>query len=101
MTQGDREIDFDAIHAACFGNETALKSSVWCGCYSCIRIFRSSLLEDWIFEFTNPEKTGRCKFCGDDSLLPDTIKETIGVELTPELLVRINKEFFGEINICG
>ena len=76
-----------------------VKESDKCGCPCCGRIFDASeISEDDCDNAADGGITALCPYCGMDCVVPDS-----KVELTPELLLRMKKEWFSYSSIewCG
>ncbi len=87
--------DYSKIHSHCGWHEDEVKRSKFCGCFSCLKIYPSNLIVEWVEE---PEdcprgagKTAVCPNCGIDAVLP----ESTDYELTANFIKDMGKEFFG------
>ena len=76
-------------HAKSFKNFDAIKQSKKCGCCYCEKIFDATEVDEWITE-GDGQKTALCPYCGIDSVVQD-----FNVNITPELLAKMNEEWFG------
>ncbi len=74
-------------HSSC--NETQLRSSHKCGCFSCETVFNVKEITEW-YKNDNEERTAICPYCWVDSVLGDSC----GVEITPQLLGAMNRKYF-------
>jgi len=79
-----------AEHRKSFKNFEEVKHSQKCGCYNCEKIFDATEVDEFVTE-RDGSKTALCPYCGIDSVVQDS-----NVEITPELLATMNKEWFGE-----
>lgn len=75
----------DAARLA-FKNKSLIENSEKVGCYYCLEIFNSNE----IVEYTDQGKTALCPKCSCDCLLSES-----SYQLSPELLQRANKYWFG------
>ncbi len=92
MTLNENELN--TIHDKCGWHEHEINNSSICGCFYCLKLFPPQEITEWLEESKSsprgPGKTAICPHCGIDSVLPDSI----GFELTNELLVTMNDKFF-------
>ncbi len=77
-------------HHKSFKNFDMVKQSKVCGCFSCKKIFNASKVIDFVTE-RDGQKTALCPYCGIDSVIQDA-----NMEVTPELLNTMNREWFGD-----
>jgi hypothetical protein len=68
-----------------------VEKSALVGCFSCLIMFTPND----IFEWVDGERTALCPHCGVDAVLPDTM----GVELTHDLLRGMNGIWFSEMDV--
>ena len=76
-------------HCKSFKNFEDIKRSKKCGCYNCKKIFQATEIDEWVIEKDDGQKTALCPYCGIDSVIQDS-----NVEITPELLEKMNTEWF-------
>ena len=84
--------DVYQAHAKSNNNKPELEWNELCGCFSCVKIFRSSEINDWIIH-DNPSDwrgTALCPYCGIDSV----IGESSGYPITEEFLAAMNRYWF-------
>ena len=81
---------YDIHHNFTFNNWEYVKESNKCGCFSCGKIFDASELEESYIKEGSGIITALCPYCGIDSVVPDS-----KVELTPKLILQMNREWFG------
>lgn len=80
-------------HSGCTNNRKTLGESSRCGCFSCLRIFGSEKITDWIPEEKNGEEvTALCPYCGIDSVIPETVE----YPLSREFLEGMKEYWFGK-----
>ena len=65
-------------------NKKELSQSEWCGCISCMAIFRPYEIEEW---YSDEDGTAICPYCFSDTILGDKF----GFEIDEEFLVEMNK----------
>lgn len=82
-------MNLQKIHEGSFGNYHQIKTSRFCGCFYCQRIFPTKLVTDCI---QDPEPTALCPFCGIDALLGASDGPTIDLPLLEDL----HKYAFGQ-----
>lgn len=80
--------DIIEVHKYSSNNRKYLLKSNICGCFSCLRIFSSYNITEWI----NSENTALCPYCGIDSIIP----ENSGYPITTEFLTKMNNYWFNE-----
>ena len=70
----------------------ALKKDKVCGCFSCLKIFSPSEIQEWIISNNDCDRLGTavCPFCYVDSI----IGESSGFPITKEFLRAMNKRWF-------
>ena len=73
------------IHKKSVNNFDAIQKSKKCACYYCGRFFDASEIEDWL-----ADNTALCPRCFNASIIQD-----FNVEITNELLEKLNDEWFG------
>lgn len=79
--------DLERLHKLSFENESAVSSSVKCGCFYCSRIFDKDHILEWVDD--QNARTALCPYCGIDSVLPDS-----RVDLTDDLLLQMRLQWF-------
>lgn len=77
-------------HDKSFKNFDMVKQSKICGCFYCKKIFNASKVTDFVTE-RDGKKTALCPYCGIDSVIQDA-----NVEISHELLNKMNREWFGD-----
>lgn len=88
------KLDYNDAHKHSFSNRQELTSSKLCGCFNCLTIFSTSIIEDWTDFMVNPKgNTAVCPFCSIDSILGDTS----GYPITEEFLCKMNEVYFKEM----
>lgn len=75
-------------HRKSFKNFEDVKRSQKCGCFYCEEIFDADKVVDFVEE-RDGQKTALCPYCGIDSVIQDS-----NVKITPELLAKMNTEWF-------
>lgn len=63
--------DRDMLNRQTGFNRPLLESSGECGCFHCGRRFPTSLVSNWMVE-PGEQDTGRCPYCGEDTLIVGT-----------------------------
>lgn len=89
MTKAEED-ELQIAHDRSFKNMALLKKDQLCGCFYCLKIFRSSEIKEVIPE-RDGGKTAVCPYCDIDSV----IGESSGFPLTEEFLKKMNKYWFG------
>ena len=85
------ESDLIAAHKAACYNREMLVSDNKCGCFSCLKIFLPSEIEEWCCEVDDGEEvTVICPHCGVDSVLG----ESSGFPITQEFLQAMYRRWF-------
>ncbi len=82
--------DIIEAHKWCKNNHENLMKSYLCGCFCCLRIFKTSEISEWIHE-KRGDSTAICPYCRVDSIIPENSK----VPLTKEFLSKMEKYWFG------
>ena len=82
-------LDIIEAHKYCRNNRENLTKSYMCGCFSCLRIFKTSEITEWVHE-KKADSSAICPYCSVDSIIP----ENSGVPLTKEILVKMRKYWF-------
>lgn len=67
-----------------------LEQSEICGCFYCLRIFKPSLIEDWIEEESRHIDTALCPYCNIDSV----IGSKSGYPITKSFLKQMKSYWF-------
>ena len=81
----------EAAHEAARYNRVMLISDKKCGCFSCLKIYSPSEIEEWCCEKDDGEEvTAICPHCGVDSVLG----ESAGFPITQELLHAMYRRWF-------
>lgn len=81
------------LHQLSFGNRHLVERATVCGCYHCGAIYSPDIIDpesDYCVD--TPHDTATCPECWIDSVICDSM----GVEVTPELLEEMHEEFFGD-----
>ena len=77
------------IHNYSGWHEESVKNSNRCGCFSCLTMFPSSEVLDWITEPENcprgPGKTAICPKCGVDTVLPESEHYHLDIDLLKKM----------------
>lgn len=83
--------DLKTIHEKSRFHKLDLLASPLCGCFSCLRTFPPSEIQEWVrSDAHDVEKTcAVCPYCSVDAVLPSTT-----VELTEDLLSALNEHWF-------
>ena len=76
---GLTEEDIIKAHEFCFENRKMLEVPQKCGCFSCLKIFDSREITEWILD---GDETAVCPYCEIDSV----IGESSGYPITEEFL---------------
>lgn len=84
--------DVYQAHSMSNNNKPELEWNQLCGCFCCVKIFRSSEIDDWIIHDNPADWRGRalCPYCGIDSV----IGESSGYPITEEFLAAMNRYWF-------
>ncbi len=81
------ELDYRKLHKLSVSNRADIEKSENCGCFHCLRTFRSEEVKEWC----DPHGvTALCPFCGIDSVLGDAQD----IDLTPEMLRNMHSRYF-------
>lgn len=81
----------EAAHEAARYNRDILASDKKCGCFSCLKIFSPSEIEEWCCEVDDSEEvTAICPYCGVDSVLG----ESSGFPIAQEFLQAMYRRWF-------
>lgn len=73
-------------HSHSFRHKDEVRSSLYCGCFFCLEIFRPIEIVAWI----DNGRTAQCPYCGIDSVIADLS----GFMITEELLEEMHRRFF-------
>lgn len=84
------ENDIIEAHKYCINNRENITKSYRCGCFSCLRIFKSTTPMEWINRRGKGDDTTLCPYCSVDAVLP----EISGFPLTEEFLRKMKKYWF-------
>ena len=76
-------------HEKSFKNMSALKKDQLCGCFYCLKIFRSSEIKESIPEEGGGE-TALCPYCGIDAVLGESLRFPID----EKFLTKMNEYWF-------
>ena len=79
------------IHKFSIFNEESIKKSNICGCFYCKKIFKPNEIKYFTTDIQGKNRTAWCPYCDIDSVLGDA-----DVEITEDLLLDMNVEFFGK-----
>ena len=79
--------NFIDAHSYSSNHKQSLSKDNKCGCFYCLEIFESSLINEWI---EDKRGTALCPFCGIDSV----IGESSGYPITKEFLSSMKKYWF-------
>lgn len=88
MTKSEKD-ELQIAHERSFENMASLKKDQLCGCFYCLKIFRSSEIKEVIPE-RGGGKTAVCPYCDIDSVLG----ESSGFPIAEEFLKKMNKYWF-------
>lgn len=88
MTKAEED-ELQIAHDKSFKNMASLKNDQLCGCFYCLKIFRSSEIKEVIPE-RGGGKTAVCPYCDIDSV----IGESSGFPITEEFLKKMKKYWF-------
>lgn len=77
---------YEKLHAYSYNNKELIERSNKCYCFHCKQTFASKAIKEYI----DDNKTALCPNCQIDSVIPDSIEETI----TPEIIDGMNKYWF-------
>lgn len=61
----------EAAHKRSIFNKSEILKSNLCGCFSCLKIYPSAEVEEWIDEEEGKEHTPLCPYCDIDSVIGD------------------------------
>jgi hypothetical protein len=81
------------IHEACTNNQCFIKTSTLVGCFSCLRVYPATLIEEYtdLWNENGEEKedtstaTALCFYCGCDCVLPDSKIKDVDLKLLREM----------------
>ncbi len=79
--------DVTDAHRFSSGNRALLRQDQVCGCFCCLKIFRSKEIVQWIPEGTG---TAMCPYCGTDAV----IGERSGYPITEDFLKKMQRYWF-------
>jgi len=85
MTSPFSEDDLVKAHSHSSHNIGEVQSSPWSGCFSCLKVFASFEVTEWL-----ADGTVLCPYCDIDSVLGSLS----GYPLTKDFLVEMNKRWF-------
>lgn len=90
--EGQDTVDeLTVAHDATRYNREALASDNKCGCFSCLKIFLPSEIEEWCCEEEDGDEVSAiCPYCGIDSV----IGESSGFPITQEFLQAMYRRWF-------
>lgn len=63
------ELDLEAIHDLCIGNEQRLQVATQAGCFDCMSIFPAVEVKAWLED--KPVRSALCPKCSSDAVLAD------------------------------
>ena len=92
------------LHKSSLDNREGItKESVFVGCYFCKRIMLSTKIKNWclINDIDRRPNCAICPHCSVDSIISDFDCKQNNVELNDELLLSMQKKFFGFIGLKG
>jgi len=81
--------DIMEAHKWCKNNRENLTKSYLCGCFYCLKIFKTLEITEWIKE-KKADSTAICPHCSIDSVIP----ENSGFPLTTEFLAKMKEYWF-------
>ncbi len=81
--------DIIEAHKWCRNNRENLTKSNFCGCFFCLRIFKTSEITEWVHE-KKADSSAICPYCSVDSIIP----ENSGLSLTKKFLSKMKKYWF-------
>lgn len=84
-------MDVITAHKFSIRNRRALEQDNICGCFNCLRIFKTTEIRRWLED--KGGDTAMCPYCGIDSI----ISESSGFPITPEFMKEMQKHWFGEL----
>ena len=76
----------EMLHARSVMNRGACLDSSECGCFFCLHIFKSDMIDRWI----DDESTAICPYCAVDAVMP----QSDDYELDDALLLRMKEYWF-------
>lgn len=77
-------------HQFSIRHRSAILKSEVCGCFYCLKLFKSSEIKKWIDVEDTVGQTAVCPECGIDSV----IGSGSGIEITPKLLREMKQYWF-------
>lgn len=78
-------------HKESIHNREKITKSYMCGCFHCVKIFKTSEITKWTDKSKGKgDYTAICPYCGVDAILP----EISGYPRTEEFLEKMNKYWF-------
>ena len=83
--------DLKKAHRYSCNHKTELEKDNICGCFYCLKIFKPSEIEDWLFDDNDCDRRGTavCPYCFIDSV----IGESSGSPITKEFL-KLMKDYW-------
>lgn len=85
------KIDLERAHKHCIFNQPEIQRSSLCGCFSCIEVFKSDTVTDWVEEGRGEKpSTALCPHCDIDSVIGDAS----GIPITVEFLRAMYERWF-------
>jgi hypothetical protein len=81
--------DIIDAHKYSINNREVLTKSYRCGCFYCLKIFKSTEIKEWINDKTK-DGTALCPYCSIDSV----IGESSGYPITEEFLTKMKEHWF-------
>jgi len=85
--------DIIEAHKYCRNNRENITKSNKCGCFCCLKIFKTSEITEWIDRSNIGNDTALCPYCGTDSVLP----EISGYPITKSFLNKMETYWFSTI----
>ena len=80
-------MDLNQIHKECNNNKEKLSKSTICGCFYCLKIYKTNEISEWVDKSND---TDLCPYCGIDAVLP----EASYYYITDELLAKMKNFYF-------
>lgn len=78
----------ELYHSHSIRNRKEIDQSEYCHCFSCIRSYPSPVVMNFIKD--GESETALCPYCSIDTVIGDAC----GLELNPEILTALNKQWF-------
>ena len=71
------------MHSYCTSNKEKLLNVKKCGCFSCLKIFNSNEIKEWIKDKNGD--TALCPYCMVDSIVPESNEYELNESLLKEM----------------